>query len=62
MQHVVKNSHKIPKGVRLNWTSIKEVKSMTVEKMNIKGSKVFSGVPSGRMTQGNFDCNNFLIP
>lgn len=51
-----------PKGVRLNWTSVKEVKTVTVEKLNIKGSKVFSEVTSGQRSTCNFNSKNFLIP
>ncbi|WP_312190188.1 hypothetical protein [Sphingobacterium sp.] len=51
-----------PKGVRLNWTSVKDIKTVTVEKLNIKGSKVFSGVTSGQRSTCSFDSKNFLIP
>ena len=51
-----------PKGVRLNWTPVKEIKSVTVDKLNVKGSKVFSGVTAGQRTTCNIDSNNFLIP
>ena len=51
-----------PKGVRLNWTSVKELKTVTVEKLNIKGAKVFSGVSYGQRSSCNFDSKNFLIP
>jgi len=56
------NNQKPSKGVRLNWTSVKEIKAVTVEKLNIKGAKVFSGVSAGKKTTCNINSNNFLIP
>lgn len=62
MQHIMKSNQKTPKGVRLKWDSLRDLKTVTVEKMNIKGSKVFSGASSGKMTTCNTESNNFLIP
>ncbi|MEN5193461.1 hypothetical protein [Sphingobacterium faecium] len=63
MQHVTKSNHKIPKGVRLKWTSVKELKTVTVEKINIKGAKVFSeGDSAGKMTSCALKSDNYLIP
>jgi len=62
MQHTIKNTHKLSKGARLNWVSIKDLKNVTVEKLNVKGSKVFSDASVGKMASCNVNGKNFLIP
>lgn len=62
MQHVIKNNRRPSKGTRLNWVSVKQANSVTVDKLKIKGAKVFSNAPVGKMTTCNVDSTNLLIP
>lgn len=62
MYNSTKSNHKLSKGARLNWVSVKELKKVTVEKLNIKGVKVFSNASVGKMASCNNDSKNLLIP
>ena len=45
----------VPKGVRLGWTPMKEVKSVKLTPELIKGEKLTGN-------SGNQDASNYLIP
>ena len=62
MHNTTKSNQKLSKGARLNWVSVKELKSVTVEKLNIKGVKVFSNASLDKMASCNIDSKNLLIP
>lgn len=42
MLQKVKNSQRVPKGDRLNWISVKDLKETTLNKLGIQGSKVYT--------------------
>ncbi|MCY4781451.1 hypothetical protein ORI89_17460 [Sphingobacterium sp. UT-1RO-CII-1] len=61
MMQSVKSKKRTSKGDRLNWTSISELKEITIKKLDVKGAKVFSSKMNETRINGN--CNsNLLVP
>jgi len=56
-----KNTQVAPKGVRLNWAPLSEIKSVTVKSLNVKGKKVFADAKLGSKITCN-QSTNLLIP